>query len=129
MGQVWSWQDAATAPSLIEAGGEEDAEEDAEEAAEEAEKRRARLQFAFDAFVELHCEVAPGTHVGAEELQSALVVYMIRAGLHEALIVYMNRAAVRNVFDNFGAGLQGAAKCGTVSHPVVAGLRLKSWPH
>jgi hypothetical protein len=54
---------------------------------EEAEKRRARLQFAFDAFVELHCEVAPGTHVGAEEL-------------HEALVVYMNRAAVRNVFDH-----------------------------
>ncbi len=46
----------------------------------------------------------------------------------------MNRAALRSptkadVFDHFGAGLQGAAKCGTHSHPVVAGLRLESWPH
>jgi hypothetical protein len=130
MGQVGSWHEAAKAPSLIEVRVDEAA---VEEDSEEDEKRRAQLQFAFDAFVELHCELAPGTHVSAAELQSALVVYMNRVGLQMALFVYMNRgvrpAPRPDVFDHFGAGLQGASKCGTVSHPVVAGLRLKSWPH
>jgi hypothetical protein len=90
------------------------------------------MQSAFDTFVEKHCEVAPGAHVGCMEIQSAICVYMNQIGMyddHMRWIADTDDDQSKCLFDHFGARMKGIVKSGTRAHPVLSGIRLKSWPH
>jgi hypothetical protein len=89
---------------------------------------RVRLQAAFDAFVEKHCEVSPDVHVSVYEMQSAIVVYMENiAGLqYEVRQWFMYHSEY--LFDDFGKGVNGVHVSGVMAHRVLTGIRVRNWP-
>ena len=86
-----------------------------------------RLQDAFDEFVYKHCELGPGLFASVMDMQSAVVAYIDIVGLHDARVAWTyTRAGF--MFDMFGSELK-VHKSGVTTHPMLVGIRIKTWPH
>ena len=102
---------------------------------------RMQMQIAFNAFVAAHCEVAPGAHVSVLEMQSAICAYLAMVGMSDTVLrwnrlrgnrppAYLSPAyrPPAYLFDDFGRDVAGVETSGSVAFPVLAGIRVRSWP-